>query len=94
MMSPPKESAHDVDTLYGLEPVFEPGEDPSPCGAGLQSLSVQCPCCGETFGTVVDPSAGSASYIEDCQVCCQPIEFRLDVEDDGSLASVETRRSC
>jgi hypothetical protein len=93
MMSRPKESAYDVDALYGLEPVFEPGEDSGPRAAALQSLSVQCPYCGETFDTVVDPSAGSASYIEDCQVCCQPIEFRLDVEDDGTLASLETRRS-
>lgn len=92
-MPGPKESPPDVDALYGLEPVFEPGEDASPCSASLQSLSVQCPYCGEAFDTAVDPSAGSASYIEDCQVCCQPIEFALDVGDDGTLRSVETRRS-
>ena len=89
----PRGNPPELDALYGLEPVFEPGDDPSPCGAGLQSRSVQCPYCGETFYTAVDSSAGSASYIEDCQVCCQPIEFTLDVADDGILTSLETRRS-
>jgi hypothetical protein len=42
---------------------------------------------------VVDPSAGPANYIEDCQVCCRPIEFTLDVEDDGTVVSVATGRS-
>ena len=92
-MSGPRGNPPEVDALYGLEPVFEPGDDPSPCGAGLQARAVQCPYCGETFETAIDASAGSASYIEDCQVCCQPIEFTLNVADDGILASLETRRS-
>ena len=74
----------DVDQLYGLEPVFEPGDgeaaDRTP---GLQSRTVQCPYCGESFETAVDLSGGSTSYIEDCQVCCQPIEFSLEVDDEG-----------
>jgi hypothetical protein len=33
----------------------------------------QCSYCGEWNVTEVDPSAGSEqSYVEDCQVCCQP----------------------
>ena len=27
------------------------------------------------FETAVDTSSGSARYVEDCQICCQPIEF-------------------
>jgi Cysteine-rich CPXCG len=53
---------------------------------------VQCPYCGESFDTTLDLSAGSTSYIEDCQVCCQPIEFTVAVADDGTLASLEARR--
>ena len=48
---------------------------------------------GESFGTVLDLSAGSSSYIEDCQVCCQPIELRLSVAEDGSLRGVEAART-
>lgn len=83
----------DVDELYGLEPVIEPGDDAAPSPEGLQSRSVQCPYCGEAFETAIDLSSGSTSYIEDCQVCCRPIEFRLDVDDDGRLVSLETCRS-
>ena len=45
------------------------------------SAEVQCPYCGEFFTTFVDLSAGNQDYIEDCQVCCQPIQMRLVVED-------------
>ncbi len=32
-----------------------------------------CAFCGETNTTFVDVSAGNQqSYVEDCQVCCQP----------------------
>jgi hypothetical protein len=38
-------------------------------------VTVQCPWCGESFVTFFDASAGEQSYIEDCQVCCRPIEM-------------------
>lgn len=82
-----------VDALYGLEPVIEPGLD-SGTGSGLTVLvSVGCPYCGESFGTLLDLSAGSCAYIEDCQVCCQPIELRITVDDDGALRAVEAART-
>lgn len=75
-----------MDELYGLEPVIEPGDGAADAGAspGLQPRTVQCPYCAESFETTVDVSGGSTSYIEDCQVCCQPIEFSLEVTDDGT----------
>jgi hypothetical protein len=82
-----------VDTLYGLEPVYEPGDaladeyDPAPF------VTVQCPYCGESFETRFDLSAGSASYIEDCQVCCQPIELGVTVNAAGTLTALDIRRS-
>lgn len=71
----------------------------SPSGASAQSrdaapfVTIECPYCGESFETRLDLSAGSASYIEDCQVCCQPIEFRVEVDDGGALQSVDARRA-
>ena len=88
-----KENPIAVDELYGLEPVIEPGEDAAARGESLQSRGVQCPYCGEMFETLIDLSGGSTSYIEDCQVCCRPIQFRLEVADDGGRASVQTSRS-
>jgi len=31
---------------------------------------------------VLDTSAGRQTYIEDCEVCCKPIEISFTVEDD------------
>jgi hypothetical protein len=83
-----------IDALYGLEPVFEPQQSSSASAdGGTQFTTVQCPYCGEPFDTLVDLSAGSTSYIEDCQVCCRPIDLGIEVGADGELNSVSARRS-
>jgi hypothetical protein len=80
-----------IDALYGLEPVFEPGgaDVPNP----TEFVTVQCPYCGESFGTVVDLSAGSFSYVEDCQVCCQPIDLAGEVDEGGALLGIRAGRA-
>jgi hypothetical protein len=38
----------------------------------------QCAGCGEWNETVVDPTAGTKqTYVEDCQVCCNPNVLRV-----------------
>lgn len=92
-MTARKGNPPDVDRLYGLEPVIEPGDGEAAGGdPSVQPRTVQCPYCGESFDTVIDLSAGSMSYIEDCQICCQPIEFRLEVADDGAAARLQVGR--
>ena len=49
---------------------------------------VHCPYCDAGFSIVVDLSAGGQTYIEDCQVCCQPMQISFDVSED-SLASLD-----
>ena len=81
--------AAEVDRRYGLDPVLEPG------GAGTEPVAfvtIRCPYCGERYGTTLDVSAGSLHAIEDCQICCQPIEIRATVGDDGALDSVQAGR--
>ncbi|WHZ19558.1 MAG: uncharacterized protein OJF55_001707 [Rhodanobacteraceae bacterium] len=51
---------------------------------------VHCPYCGEAIELVVDASAGSAAYVEDCPVCCRPIQVRLDVSGDEFSVQVGT----
>jgi hypothetical protein len=82
-----------IDALYGLEPVIEPDEGGPASAAGTQFTSVQCPYCGEPFETLLELSAGSATYIEDCQICCRPIEIGIEVAADGALMQVSARRS-
>ncbi len=53
---------------------------------------ITCPYCGEAFETGVDTSGGNQQYIEDCQVCCQPVVFRIEVDHEGGLADINVRR--
>lgn len=82
--------AEDIDQLYGLEPVFEPGTGKS--SELEQFVPVQCPYCGERLETRVDLTAGEREYIEDCEVCCRPIEFGIELEEDGALRAVRVQR--
>ena len=83
--------ATDIDQLYGLEPVFEP--DSAKGGVvPEQFVPVQCPYCGERLETRVDLTAGEREYIEDCEVCCRPIEFAIELEDTGALHAVRVQR--
>jgi hypothetical protein len=58
----------------------------------LNDTRIECPYCGEDFDTLVDCSAGSQRYIEDCPVCCSPIEFQAEVDGEGNLITLTTRR--
>ena len=54
-------------------------------------VSILCPYCWESYESQVDLSAGSFTYVEDCQVCCQPIELSCAVEE-GLLVAVQPER--
>ena len=45
----------------------------------IHQETIYCPYCGESIEVQVDTSAGDQAYIEDCQVCCRPIELSLQV---------------
>lgn len=51
---------------------------------GLSEQPVSCPYCGETITVLVDGSLAEQNYIEDCQVCCRPIVFEVEVDPDGT----------
>ena len=92
------DAAQDIDARYGLEPVFEPGTESG--AEPLNSLdsasrlqSVQCPYCGEAFETLLDLSGGSARYVEDCPVCCRPIELQLEIDEQGQLSGLTLLRT-
>jgi transcription elongation factor Elf1 len=41
-----------------------------------------CPYCGEEISMVLDLSVHRQAYVEDCEVCCRPIEISYSVQDD------------
>ena len=56
----------------------------------LPSTEIQCPYCGERIELLVDDSAGDQNYIEDCQVCCRPIQVAVALDAEG-VASIDVR---
>lgn len=84
--------AQSVDALYGLEPVFEPGQDPRqrPLAAKVEC---QCPYCWQALAIDVDLTLGEQAWIEDCQHCCHPIALRAELIDDGRAARVHAERA-
>jgi transcription elongation factor Elf1 len=48
--------------------------------------SFECPYCGETISMVLDESVKRQRYIEDCEVCCKPIEISYEIEDDSLVS--------
>ena len=51
-----------------------------------------CPYCWQKISMILETGYGSQKYIEDCEVCCQPIEIEYSVED-GSIANIEVKKS-
>ncbi len=54
--------------------------------------SARCPFCGEAVVLLVDESAGDQCYIEDCEVCCNPMLVCVRVDADGHCDTLEVRR--
>jgi predicted RNA-binding Zn-ribbon protein involved in translation (DUF1610 family) len=87
----PKES--EIDRLYGLEPVIDVGNGSVEGSGSLEQFAqVDCPYCGEEILVRADLSAGSQAYVEDCQVCCQPMTVSVSVGDHDSGAVVTVER--
>ncbi|MFT5521844.1 MAG: transcription elongation factor Elf1 [Enterobacterales bacterium] len=43
---------------------------------------IHCPYCGELISVLIDCSVDEQEYIEDCQVCCRPITFKVQSTGD------------
>jgi len=57
----------------------------------LEECAADCPYCGEPITLLADTSCGDQSYIEDCEVCCQPMIVNVGVDEDGQ-ASISLHR--
>jgi hypothetical protein len=49
-----------------------------------------CPYCRERISMLLDTSVKKQTYIEDCEVCCSPIEVHFKVKG-GEIAEFEAR---
>ncbi len=41
-----------------------------------------CPYCWQEISMLLDPDMRGEKYVEDCQVCCNPIEICFWIEAD------------
>ena len=48
----------------------------------------QCPYCWEDISMLIDVSVTQQTYIEDCEVCCNPIEITVTT-DGHTLQSLD-----
>lgn len=46
---------------------------------------IHCPYCDEVITIFVDPSISEQSYVEDCQVCCQPITLDVVIDESDAV---------
>jgi hypothetical protein len=58
----------------------------------LEPRAIACPYCGAGFTVVIDRTAGSQRYIEDCAVCCRPVLLDIGIDADGDITGVAARR--
>ena len=49
----------------------------------LKLQSICCPYCGESIEIQIDCSERAQDYIEDCQVCCRPINLHVNIDEGG-----------
>lgn len=50
----------------------------------------QCPHCWEQISFLLDTSEHQINYVEDCEVCCNPIEISATF-NEGELVSFESK---
>ena len=50
----------------------------------------QCPYCWEEISFLLDNSIAKQTYVEDCEVCCNPIEVTT-VFENSELIGFEVR---
>ena len=52
-------------------------------------MEIVCPYCGETIAVFIDEGGGPMQrYVEDCSVCCRPIELAVDETQNGDFSIV------
>ena len=50
-----------------------------------ENESITCPYCGEIIEIIIDCSIPEQEYIEDCEVCCRPINLTVYI-DNGEIS--------
>ncbi len=44
-----------------------------------------CPHCAQKISMLIDLSVPTQNYVEDCEICCRPIEISYQVDNDDVI---------
>ena len=57
----------------------------------MTEIAFQCPYCWEQITVLVDTSIREQTYVEDCEVCCNPMELSVSCTGAG-IGQFEARQ--
>jgi hypothetical protein len=61
----------------------------------IEPTKIDCPYCGEIIELLIDCSIEFQEYIEDCEVCCRPLNLTMQVsEDDDITVACRSENDC
>ena len=59
----------------------------------MEEYYFQCPHCWESISMLIDLSQRDQHYVEDCEVCCNPLQISVQIEEQSivyfEVASLE-----
>ena len=57
----------------------------------MEECFYTCPYCFTKVSILVDNSVPSQQYIEDCENCCNPVEFSISIDKKGKVDGFEAK---
>ena len=51
----------------------------------MEEYFYQCPYCFTEVSVLIDLSLPEQEYIEDCERCCNPIQFRIRLDSNREI---------
>ncbi|RMH22644.1 MAG: CPXCG motif-containing cysteine-rich protein [Gammaproteobacteria bacterium] len=58
----------------------------------VEFSGIQCPYCLSEFELPIDVTAGNQQWVTDCEVCCQPIQVFVTLEEDENRLNIQVER--
>ncbi|MCG8477291.1 MAG: CPXCG motif-containing cysteine-rich protein [Cytophagales bacterium] len=56
----------------------------------MEEYFYKCPCCWQQVSILVDKSVEKQSFVEDCELCCRPLQFDIEVKS-GKISAFEAK---
>jgi hypothetical protein len=57
----------------------------------LKTHNAQCPYCGETIEIDIEVLEEAQTFIEDCSVCCRPIQYSVSTNAEDEIEVIAER---